>query len=174
MTTLAERRRLRNYVYIRDVMVNRFFEQVHHLEGPDKVSNLSVSISFTGPKIDLNQKPKETEPSISEKILRIEKFLADSTDLSHTRPQEIKNNDVETPRFVLETFIARKVVIPCRDSPMLPDVLFLTYGFPIPIQQSTSKKIGFGAEPSFIWWKAGTTQTNITAPFQAALHSNSS
>jgi hypothetical protein len=118
------KRRLRSYIYVSEYMVQKYFEQIQYFDGADKDTNMSFSLSLAGPSVDLNQKKKENATE-AEKILKIEKFLENTSDLSYSRPQE-SGNDVEATGFVMETFTARKVIVPCRFSKLLRGMYFFT------------------------------------------------
>jgi hypothetical protein len=125
MDQRTKSKRLTSYVYVAERLVNSYFDQIRPLEEPEKINSLNISLSLTGPKVDLSQTKKLGDPSMHEKILKIEKFLEEKGDLDHKRPQEsIDNGCIESTRFVSEVFTARKVIVPCKDSGLGSDVDF--------------------------------------------------
>lgn len=123
MPRKSQKTKLRNYEYISGDLVNSYFDQIRLVEGPDRVRNFGVSLSLTGPSVDFGQGKRNDEPSLHEKIVRIEEFFRKNGDLAQCRPQESSASyGVEPTRFVLETCTARKVVVPCKQTRVLENL----------------------------------------------------
>ena len=116
--------RLRNYIYFGQKLIDSYFSQIQLLGKPAKARKLNLSISLTGPKVEISEENKVSQPSTVEMINKIENFLEENADLDRARPQELVHDghDLEAPRFVLEKFTARKVIVPCKGLDFLAGV----------------------------------------------------
>ncbi len=103
------------YLFVDQKRLEMYAEQMLDIlpRGTSTTISGTVGLSSTGPSLNLERKVAERAPSVHEKIVGLRQMLTESGNLGTKRPPRLleRGRALETP-FILETTIARKVILP--------------------------------------------------------------
>jgi hypothetical protein len=107
---------LRNYLYIDERKLDSFAEQIRDRKKETVKRGKKLNLSITGLGVELSEEDAWRELSTHEKIENLLRFRTEENLVETARPQQMMpEEEVGIPRgrkFVLETMLARKVIIP--------------------------------------------------------------
>jgi hypothetical protein len=95
-------------------LLDKYVEQIRDTFAEIDKKSWKMSASITGPAIESSRTTERVPLKAHEKIDLVQAFLETQGDLLYTRPETTSDQNFlpDTPRFVLETMIATKVVLP--------------------------------------------------------------
>lgn len=105
---------IRNYIFIDEALLDDFIDQIDLVPIVRPSASKKVSLSITGPSVEINQTAMERAHKVHEKIELLENFLSQNKMISYSRLEEMPEDrvDAQTPLFFIETMVARKVIFP--------------------------------------------------------------
>jgi hypothetical protein len=107
---------LRNYIYIDEHRLDSFAEQIRTMKRETVKRGKKVNLSITGLGVELSEEDVWRELSSHEKIENLLRVLTEANLMDTARPQQrMPEEEIGIPKgrqFVLETMLARKVIIP--------------------------------------------------------------
>ena len=105
---------IREYLYIDQMRINSYLDQVSSTTIHDKAPSLEVGLSLIGPSVKAGQVPRYRDKTDHEKICELIEHLGHYGHLGHSRPSLIHtdHDDMRAPDFVLEECDATRVLIP--------------------------------------------------------------
>ncbi|MEZ7278476.1 hypothetical protein [Pseudoalteromonas sp. 68 DY56-GL68] len=145
---------LNTYTFINEALIDSYFFQLpNELRKKDFKVKKSISFSLGGPKVSASQEVDDKELSYVEKISIINRVLLNSDSISLARPVEAYDSwgniynpprESDNTRFVLESFSAKKVIIPTGKNFKFPHVKYIVVWVSDPDP-------GIYTEEEFVW-----------------------
>ena len=106
---------LTDYIFIDENSVDGYIEQIPVEPIKERKQSKKVSLSLTGPAVEMGEETSIRPFTTHEKIQRLIAFLRKANLLAERRPKEMPKHQTPDHRpFVLETMTAQKIIIPRR------------------------------------------------------------
>jgi hypothetical protein len=108
----ADSKKFKDFIFVDLCMIDKFVEQTGDVFAEVDKKSWKLSASITGPAVEVSKTKEHIPLKTHEKIDLIERLLRSQGDLYEARPDTIPAMDNARPRFVVETALATKVVLP--------------------------------------------------------------
>ena len=105
--------RVRDFILVDDRLLDKYAEQIRDSFAEIDKKSWKMSASITGPVIESSRTKERIPLKTHEKIDLVEAYFEANNDLLTRRPATTDEHNVEgAPRFVLETMVATKILLP--------------------------------------------------------------
>jgi len=111
----VDRKKLKDFIFVDEALIDKYIEQIRHTFTEVDMKSWKLSASITGPSIERSTKQERIPLRLHEKIELIEAALESQEDLLTSRPEKIIRGSQQA-RFVRETMLATKVMLPLGDA----------------------------------------------------------